>query len=512
MSSEPTAVKSASYYLIAVIVQRSMSILLLPLYTRYLTRADYGTLELLDLVWTLASLLVAIQLSTSLFYYYRLAQTETERRSQVVTAYLGSVVLGMGVAVAGLICAPLIDRLVFASSTHTELIQLVLLGLGFNLPAEFGLSCLKLHNWARAFAAVSVIRVLSNVVLNCFFLVILDLGVATMPWSSLITTAMLALLASWTILKSNPASYFDGPTLRKMLRYGLPLGFCAAGDVCLHFGDRIFLSRSVSLADIGIYGLSYKLGMVVPFATTPFSNYWNSQMFGIVRRPDGRLVYARAATYFLMILTFASLILTLFIRPILHLLVEPNFRTAAQFVPWIALAYLVRGMGSQWANTFLLVNRPGLVALVTWSGSATCLGAYALLIPTYGLWGAIVATHTGFAMMAFWAFLLSQRLYPIQFEYLRWAKLLASGAIAIVPTLAIHPDPFSLQLVLGSCCVGLFLIALWFLGFPTDQELAYLRGILLRLGSSRISLPMLSRPTSKSATVSLAVAPDEAEL
>ena len=72
----------------------------------------------------------------------------------------------------------------------------------------------------------------------------------------------------------------DGP-----LRY--PPGCRRAGEFVLHFGDRVFLRGAVSLADLGLYGLAYKLGMVVLYLSTPFFTYWNAQMVGIVRRPAG---------------------------------------------------------------------------------------------------------------------------------------------------------------------------------------------------------------------------------
>ncbi|AGA29614.1 membrane protein involved in the export of O-antigen and teichoic acid [Singulisphaera acidiphila DSM 18658] len=480
--------KSTSYYSVAIVVQRVVSILMLPLYTRYLTRADYGVLELLELVLTLASLLVSVQLSTALFYYYHHTQNENERRRNVITAFFGTVIFGMAAAIAGVVFASGISRLVFGSATYEGLVRIVLVGLGLSLPAEFGFSSLRLQNRAQAFMMITIGRVLLNVTLNVVFLTALGFGVSTMPWSSLITTCCLTIFFARVTLAENSPSLFHPPTLWKMVLYGLPLGISTAGEVILHFGDRLFLSKAVTLTDLGLYGLAYKLGMMVSFATIPFFNYWNSQMIGIVLRPRGEQTYARGATYLLLGQTFLVLLITVFIDPVLAILVEPSFRQAALFVPWVGLAYLVRGMGTYWSNTFLLINRPALVAQVTWVGSGSCLLAYATLIPRFGLWGAIAATLLGFALMASFALWKGQRLRPFQYEYGRWAKILVCGALAVLPSVLLHPSRITTQIALGIASSGLFLVLLWALRFPTDGETQTLADILRKLLSKSMAL------------------------
>ena len=71
--------------------------------------------------------------------------------------------------------APAISRLVFSTPDYTELVRIVLLGLGFNLPAEFGFSFLRLHNRARAFTGITIARTLANVALNVALLTVQQL-------------------------------------------------------------------------------------------------------------------------------------------------------------------------------------------------------------------------------------------------------------------------------------------------------------------------------------------------
>jgi O-antigen/teichoic acid export membrane protein len=482
-------IRSTGLYSLAVLVQRGSSILLLPLYTRYLTRSDYGVLELLDLILTLASMLVSVQLSTALFYYYHQAASDSDRRRDVVSAFFGTVLLGVSVVVVGVAFSSSISRIVFDSTAYEGLVRIVLLGLGFNLPAEFGLAVLRLHDKANIYTLVCIGRVFASVTLNVVFLIALGLGVATMPWSGLIVSCGLAIVFTVRILAEYPPALFHLATLRKMMIYGLPLGISTAGEVILHFGDRLFLSKAVSLDDLGLYGLAYKFGMVVPFAAMPFYNYWASQMVGIIQRPQGEQVYARVATYLLLGFTLVVLLTSAFINPVLTVMVDAKFRGAAKLVPWIALAYLVRGMGAYWSNVFLLVKRPSIVAQITWIGAGGCFLAYALLIPRFGVWGAVAATHLGFALMASCALWKGQRLRPFRYEYGRWCKILFCGATAASPTLILNPSDFTVQLALGCACVCLFPCLLWITRFQTKDEVHTLAGAFRKRLCQPLAVP-----------------------
>ena len=331
----------AAIYSLAVIAQRIASILLLPLYTRYLSRHDYGVLEMLDLLLNIISLLVMGRLGQALFYFYYHAEDEHQRRQYVTSALLGACLLGMITAVVGIIFAAPIGRLLFGMPGHTALVVISVLGWSISLPVEIGYCYLRVCDRASTYVTASICRLVGIVALNVLFLVVLGLGVSSLLWSSLITGGCLAAYMTWMILRTYPPS-FEAAAFFRMIRYCVPLGISAVGEVTLSLGDRAFLRRSVSLADLGLYGLAYKLGMLVMFVITPFFTYWNAKMVGIVRRPDGEYLYARVCTYILLVLTVVVLLLTLFIDPLLWVMVVPSFRGAGAFAPWVGLAYLLR--------------------------------------------------------------------------------------------------------------------------------------------------------------------------
>ncbi len=179
----------------------------------------------------------------------------------------------------------------------------------------------------------------------------------------------------------------------------------------------------MSLGEIGLYSLAYKIAMMLPTVQWPFALYWSShRQVQLVSGEGGERLFARVCTYLALGLTFVAVLITLFVHPLLHVMVSPGFRSAAKYVPWLTLAYLMRAVGGHFREVFVIKKRPSVDARVSWVGTIMCLTGYAILIPRLGVWGAAYATAGSFAVLALYAFIAAQGLWRVQYEYDRLAE------------------------------------------------------------------------------------------
>src|ERR1035441_10327999 len=93
---------SMAYYSVPMFFRIPLSILAIPIYTRYLTPADYGIMELLDLTSLLIAALIGSNFGHSLYYYYAEAKTEEGKAQCISAAYYGSLFLTALGGVVGL--------------------------------------------------------------------------------------------------------------------------------------------------------------------------------------------------------------------------------------------------------------------------------------------------------------------------------------------------------------------------------------------------------------------------
>src|SRR5918911_5613744 len=110
--------RHSAVYGLGSIVARILAVLLLPLYTRYLSPGDYGLIETLVALSAVLTALVAQGMKSAFFRFY-FDSAEEERRLLVVrTAFWYVMGAATIVLVAGLALAQPISSLLFGNGHH----------------------------------------------------------------------------------------------------------------------------------------------------------------------------------------------------------------------------------------------------------------------------------------------------------------------------------------------------------------------------------------------------------
>src|SRR5204862_2953786 len=75
-------------YAAGLVLSKAVAFVMLPVYTRYLTPADYGLLQLIQMVIEVASIVAGSRLGAGIFRFYHKAETAAERRAVLSTAVI----------------------------------------------------------------------------------------------------------------------------------------------------------------------------------------------------------------------------------------------------------------------------------------------------------------------------------------------------------------------------------------------------------------------------------------
>ncbi len=488
MSVFRTIAKQSATYGVATAVERGASIVLLPIYTRYLSPADYGILELLATTITVTQLLVGLRLQEALFYFYSKAEDRKGRERAVTTTLGGAVLLAVLVVAAAVAASGPLSRLVFETPEYGDMFTVALTGLALNFPAEAGFAYLRAIDAPRHFTVMTAFRLGVSAGVAVSTLVFWNFGVWALLWGNVAGAAATAAYMAGLILSRMPLR-FDPRLFASQIAFSAPISLAGIGMLFLHYGDRYFLQRSVTLAAIGVYALAYKIGMIVSFVHGPFIRHWTAQMYGIVERPDGEEVYVRVMTYLLFVLTLTALALSLFSRPILSIMAPPEYHGAVRFVPWLSLAYVIRGFGDQVKSVFNIHRRTGYHVPVAAGAVAVVGTAYATLIPRFGVAGAVASTVIGFTAFAALSYFFGQRVRRYRFETWRLVKIAATAGLVVAVFRVFQPAHFILQVLWGIAGVTAWFVLLLAAGFFQPNEIegvrTMMKGIQARIPSIR---------------------------
>ena len=466
--------KGSGIYSIVTLAYRCSSIVMLPLFTRCLTPSEYGAMEILDISLNVFGMIFGANFATALFYHYNAAESESERKAVISTTVLGSALLGFVAASIGIAVSSPLSMFVFQQPDYAFYLRIMLVNFALTLPLEAVLQWLRAIDRAYAFVAASVIRIGVAAVLNIIMLLFLRMGLAGVVYSSVITTTLLAVVMSAYCLNQNSLT-FQARLFRRLFRYSIPVTLTGIALFTIHYVDRFILKRYVTLAEIGVYSLAYKIGMLISNVHMSFQSYWTAQMYQLLVGRTGERLFSAVFTYVLLFLTGVGVLLSVFSGPAITIIAAPDYWGARILVPYILLAYVLRAVGDHFRGLFYTENRPDLDARLNWIGAAVCIAAYAVLIPRYKVWGAILATFLAFATIALLGLKWIRRLRPIELEGTRVFKIAVSAGLAVAVSHLIPNSSLPATLALNSAAFLLFPAGLWVLRFANHDERALLR-------------------------------------
>lgn len=468
-----SVLKHAGIYGLGSVGIRVAGLLLVPLYTYNLAPAQYGVIEYLDLTALAIGMLFSLGLGNAIYRFYYLVPEGPERKRVVSTALFPVLIVSFTIAVALFLAAPWLARDIFHDSRFAHYLRILFVGFGFNMVAEFGMTYLAVLLRSALFSTITVVKFVVGALLNILFLVVLHWGVEGILVSNLITNVVLgAILLAYVIRETGFG--FNAGLLRRMVAYGYPLVLVQVSLFGINFADRFFLQASAGFKQVGIYALGYKFGIMLnTLVVASFFQVWNAKAFEVAADPDAPAFYARVFRYFTIGLIAAGLGMSLVIRDLIGLVAPPSYAEAARLVPLIVVAYVLNGIGSYFELGLKLTNRTPLLGGIFAGTCALCLGLYAILIPRYGMFGAVLATVCAFAVKTVWVYVMARRAYPIPFEFRRLVPLILLSVAVWTARAFIPSMPAAVSIATGIAFFLLYLGLVWGIGGirPREREI-----------------------------------------
>src|ERR1700733_4749926 len=186
--------KHGAIYSFGGVLGKFVGFLMIPLYTHYLSPADYGTLELLDLSGAPLGLAVMMWMNAAIIRYYYEYEDQKNRNEVISTVLIAAAVLGMLSAAGGIVFAKQLSSLILKTSSYYKFFWLLSITFCFSTLNSVSFSYLKAKQRSGLVTALSVVTMLLSLCLNIYFIAFLKTGVIGILYSTLITTALSALV------------------------------------------------------------------------------------------------------------------------------------------------------------------------------------------------------------------------------------------------------------------------------------------------------------------------------
>ena len=315
-------------YTAASIISKLIAVALLPLYTRYLTPADYGAAEVMFSAVVAASIIIRLGVVEALLrFYYKQGE---EPAAVVSTSFATLFWAGLISVIVLMPFAGPISQLLLGESEPT-LGRIAIVGLFVLTLSEYLLTIFRLDERARAFFTVTMLSVLITIPVTVILVVPLDLGAEGLLAGSY-GTGLAIVLGLIFYNRRRLALAPDRPLLKRMMAFGLPTMPAELSLYSLSFIDRILIARKLGLAEAGLYSIAIKMSQGIAVLVRGFQLAFPPLAYSIQDDDEARLAYSAVVTWFVTVMAFVVSFLWLIAPWIVGLLAAPEFSEAAEVV------------------------------------------------------------------------------------------------------------------------------------------------------------------------------------
>jgi O-antigen/teichoic acid export membrane protein len=439
-------------YALGGVVSQGLAFLLFPFLTRVFTPRDYGIIDLVGLVTTLANLTIPLEVSEALGRYYSETENDDERRAYASTALVFTVTMfTTALAVSLVLVRPLTD-VVLGRSVPSSTMAVALVAMWSSGMLYLSQGLLRWQLRPRAFTVVTLSTGVVATGVTATLVFGFGVGVVGALIGQLSAFTVSGALAFWFSRRLFVFS-FDASKLRRMLAYSIPLLPGSVGVFLNLYADRLVIRSRLGLSDVGVYGVAYRLSIVVSLTLLGFQGALMPLVLSGHSNERTRRELAQVFRLFCAGALAIFLYLSVFADDFVRVLTRPAYYGAGRIVPILVAASFLAGMAI-FAPGLNIAKRTGSYAVVTATFGLVNVGLAFALVGPLGIRGPALAFLVTCAGSFATVMVLSQRAYPVPHQ---WARLLlvAGGVTALVVLARIRlAGTDDLGVVLGKAAVA----------------------------------------------------------
>jgi O-antigen/teichoic acid export membrane protein len=456
--------KHSAIYGLGGLVSRILAVLLLPLYTRFLSPSDYGKVETLIALTTVIGIVLRFGIHSAFFRFYFDSSDPAARLRVVRTSFWFTMVMAtIGMVLGVLLAGPISDGL-FGTADDSKLVAAAFVGLWAGMNYEQITSLFRVEERSVAFVSASLMNIFLTVGATLLLVVAFDEGpIGVIVGNFTGTLAVYVVLVLYR--RDQVGLEFDRGLLREMNRFGIPLVPTALFLWVTNFSDRLFLVHLADTTEVGLYSVGVRIASAMVLMLTAFRLAWPAFAYSIDDDGEARRTYAYVLTYVTLVTTWVATALALLSPWIVQWIAAPAFEESSRVVGPLAFSavafagYIVVAIGVGRAK------RTQFNWVVTGAAAAVNIGLNLILIPPYGMMGAAIATIAAYVVMFVGMVWWSQRIYPVSYQWRRVVTAAATGiALVAIGKLAGGGLPVAAPLA------ALYPLALLPLGFYLPAE------------------------------------------
>jgi O-antigen/teichoic acid export membrane protein len=477
----------SAIYSISNILTKALGIILIPVYTAYLTVEDYGIISIVSPLAAALAVFYRFGLRSGygrFFFDYKDRSKEQKQLLGSITLFVLSIGLIFSLALS-FFGKPIFDNYF----PGVDFYPYVILGIWisyFLLAYDLKLNLFRLRRQPIYYGIFSFMKFLTILVLTIIAVVGLNYGALGKIGAEFITVAVFFVLAV-ALLWKDISFKINFRKLVPVLKYSIPLIPHDLAAIIMGLSAKFFINLNLGTAAAGIYNIAFLIGTIMNIIITSVNLSWNPFFMSTAKektREEASLIFSKLTTYYAMAIVFIGLVVAIFSQEAIMILTNEKYYAAIKIAPIIVLSYILRGgYYIVVAKIFYVKKATKYLALITLSSAIVDIILNAILVPWLGMLGSAISfSLTSFILFTL-TYFVSQKVYYIKYDYKRLFIIFMIALVVITGFILIMLFISNLvwAIVAKVFLLSLYILLLFSLRFLTKSEISNLKDILQKI-------------------------------
>ncbi|MHB8337442.1 MAG: lipopolysaccharide biosynthesis protein [Ignavibacteriaceae bacterium] len=469
-------VKHSIVYSISNVATKAIGVVLLPLYSIFLSISEFGVLGILEITMSIFVEVINLGLGPALVMLNNAQEYSAKKRSALFTIFLTSVFICALFIIAGEITVGYISKYFGDPKDFNLYLRLSIFIIVLRVLNNLMFDKLRADERSTLYTVLSLIKLTVTLGLTIYFVAYAKYSVTGVLYAYILGEG-LTFIILFPFISVQMQPRFNPSIMKVAVRFGVPLIFTSIAMMILNVSDRYILKYFANYATLGQYDLGYRIaGVLNMFIIMPISLALMPMAYKMYQKDGDKRYFSKMMTYMTYMLVWAGMSLSFFSKEIIQMFAHnPDYWPAYRVVPVIVFSYVFFGMRMIASIGLYLTKKTKYVAYTTIIAAVVNIALNFVLIPKYGMMAAAYTTLAAFVVLYIISDRIAAKFYNIPFENLKlfFVILLGAGLYIVVYCL---PVGYLIDIIIKIILIIAFPFILYLLKFYEPIELERLKG------------------------------------
>ena len=410
MSKEKEFVKNTIILLIGKFCTQFMSLLLIPLYTHFLSTDDYGSVDLIQTYITLFVPILTLKLDSAAFRFLIDVRNNENGKKTIISNIIIVMLCSLSIFSIAYFIINIFWNIPYTILTYINIFILMI----SNLYLQF----LRGTGKNQSYTIVSIITAIITVIVNCVCILILKFNAGSILIASTVANivAIIYISISIKITKYFSIKSFEKSKLKELLKYSIPMIPNELSWWIVNVSDRSIITYFLGAAFNGIYTISCKFSNIINAIFGIFNMSWQETTSLHIKDENREEFFSSMINKIFTMFSSLSLLLLVVLPFVYNIIIGENYSDSYKYIPIILLGNIFHILISLIGGIYVALKKVKQIANTTIISALINIILNLLFVKKLGLYAAALSTLIAYLILAIYRMIDVQKFVKINFK------------------------------------------------------------------------------------------------